>query len=110
MQDDYPAASMPIHAVAAPELVRNQSAQPRTPVPPDVRAFIDNADRCQHLAGEWDSDLSVARQQEIQRGVIKYCGLAQLQLKALSEKYKGDRATQALIAAHAHEPVLLFRK
>jgi hypothetical protein len=103
MQDDHPAAS-------APETVQNDAALVRIPVPPDVRAFIGNAERCQHLAGEWDSGLSVARQQEIQRGVIKYCGLAQLQLKALSEKYKGDRATQALIAAHAHEPVLFFKK
>jgi hypothetical protein len=101
----------PVTATSAASTANQErAAQSGRAVPRDVRAFISSAEHCEHLAGEWDSSLSVARQEEIQRGVNKYCGLAQLQLKALSEKYKGDAATQDLIAAHANESVLSFEK
>jgi hypothetical protein len=107
MESDHRSgSSAPATALATLET----ASQLRPTIPRDVRVFIANADRCEHLAGEWDSGLTVARQEEIERGVTRYCGLAQMQLKALSEKYKGDAATQALVTAHAYESVLSFKK
>lgn len=59
--------------------------------PPDVTSFIDNADNCSHLSGEWDSSLSKERQKEIEVNLDKYCNLAKEQQKELRKKYKGNK-------------------
>jgi outer membrane protein OmpA-like peptidoglycan-associated protein len=76
----------------------------------DVEEFKKNADLCEHLAGEWDSNLSKNRQKEIERGVLKHCGRAQQQLQRLRKKYKDDPAASAEIEGHANPSVMDFRK
>ena len=56
--------------------------------PPDVERFIDIADSCLHLAGEWDNSLPTEQQQDIKREVDKYCTQARKQYRALIAKYK----------------------
>ncbi|MES2742474.1 MAG: hypothetical protein V4754_16230 [Pseudomonadota bacterium] len=79
----------------------------------DVRRFIANADNCEHLAGEstGESDTISAReaQREIERNVIKYCGAAQRQLKALRIKYKDDVDVNKILDEHENESVKIFR-
>jgi len=79
------------------------------PVPKDVRTFIDNADACEHFAGEFDGGLSKQRQKEIERGVVRYCQPAQKQLKRLTEKYKNDPRLTEVIRSHANDSVISFR-
>lgn len=80
------------------------------PVPADIRAFVKNADTCEHLAGEWDSDLEPARKREIERGVDKYCLNAQRQLRQVETKYRHDRALLDLIAQHSYDAVRSYSK
>lgn len=79
-------------------------------IPADIRVFVRNADTCEHLAGEWDSDLSPARKREIERGVDNFCLAAQRQLQQVEVKYRGDRTLRALIARHSHDAVRSYRK
>lgn len=85
------------------------AAQAREEIPLDVQAFIHNAAACEHFAGEFDGDLSVARQKEIERSVVKYCQRAQMQLKKLSVRYKNDARLMELIRSNANESVTSFR-
>lgn len=62
--------------------------------PSDVNLFVENADACTHYSGEWDSSISKQRQQEIEKAVDKYCGLAKKQKKELEIKYKGDKSIE----------------
>ncbi len=55
---------------------------------PDIERFIDIADTCLHLAGEWDSSLPKAQQREIERKANSYCTRAKKQYRALLTKYK----------------------
>ncbi len=55
---------------------------------PDIERFVDIADTCLHLAGEWDSSLPKAQQQEIERKANSYCTRAKKQYRALLSKYK----------------------
>lgn len=81
----------------------------KEPIPKDVQVFIDNADACEHLAGEFDGGLSRQRQKEIERGVVRYCQPAQKQLKRLTEKYKNDPQMTEIIRSHANDSVISFR-
>ncbi|WP_146176762.1 hypothetical protein [Chromobacterium sp. Panama] len=55
----------------------------------DVKNFIDNAETCEHLAGEI-TGMGDARQREVTKGVNKYCERAKRQQKRLLIKYKAD--------------------
>jgi len=56
--------------------------------PPDVEHFIDVADTCLHLAGEWDNSLPKTQQRDIKRKVNVYCTRAKKQYRVLFSKYK----------------------
>ncbi|KAA9003286.1 hypothetical protein FJU30_03990 [Affinibrenneria salicis] len=69
-------------------------------LPEDVRSFLDNADTCQHLSGEWDSSLPEERRREIERDVDQYCGAAQRRQPELQKKYKGDKAVEEKLSEY----------
>ena len=79
------------------------------PVPKDVKAFIDDADACEHFAGEFDSGQSKQRRKEIERGVIRYCQPAKNQLRRLTVKYKDDARVMEIIRGHANDSLISFR-
>ncbi|UJR53970.1 hypothetical protein [Dickeya zeae] len=60
-------------------------------LPDDVQRFLNNAEECQYLSGEWDSSLPKSRQREIEREVDKYCKPAKKQQKELKHKYNGNQ-------------------
>ena len=78
-------------------------------LPRDVARFVENAEMCEHFAGEWD-DNDKARQREITQAIEQSCGQAQRQWKRLSTKYAGQPALKKLIAEHANDAVRSFRK
>ena len=78
-------------------------------LPADVAKFVDNADMCEHFAGEWDEN-DKARQREITKAIELSCGAAQRQLKLLRVKYAKQPAIKKVIAAHANDAVMSFRK
>ncbi|MDX8125423.1 hypothetical protein SKZ59_26915 [Janthinobacterium sp. GMG2] len=78
-------------------------------LPQDVARFVENAQMCEHFAGEWD-DNDKARQREIIAAVDDSCGQAQRQWKRLSAKYAGQPAIKKVIDAHANDAVRTFRK
>ena len=78
-------------------------------LPKDVAKFVENAQMCEHFAGEWD-DNDKARQREIIAAVDDACGQAQRQWKRLSAKYAGQPAIKKVIDAHANDAVRTFRK
>ena len=78
-------------------------------LPQDVTRFVENAQMCEHFAGEWD-DNDKARQREIIAAVDDSCGQAQRQWKRLSAKYAGQPAIKKVIDAHANDAVRTFRK
>jgi hypothetical protein len=79
-------------------------------VPSDIRVFVKNADACEHLAGEWDSELKPARKREIERGVDKFCWMAQRQLKQVEVKYRDRQMLRELIAQHAYDSVRSYTR
>lgn len=78
-------------------------------LPADVVKFVDNADMCEHFAGEWD-DNDKARQREIIKAIDQSCGAAQQQLKLLQVKYAKQPALKKVIAEHANDAVMSFRQ
>ncbi len=78
-------------------------------LPADVAKFINNAEMCEHFAGEWD-DNDKARQREITQAVASSCGQAQRQWKRLRVKYAGQPEIHKVIDAHANDAVRSFRK
>lgn len=78
-------------------------------LPADVAKFVDNADMCEHFAGEWD-DNDKARQREISKAIELSCGAAQQQLKRLNVKYAKQPAIKKVIDQHANDAVRSFRK
>lgn len=67
------------------------------PVKPEVARFVDNAEACDHLAGEWDPDMTKKEKRVIERGIDKYCGTAQKQRAGLLKKYKTDAAVMTVL-------------
>jgi hypothetical protein len=67
-------------------------AQAAENYPKDVSAFIENTGSCQHLAGEWDADISKHRQKDIERQVNVVCGKAKVEQNTLKKKYHADSA------------------
>ena len=78
-------------------------------LPKDVAKFVENAQMCEHFAGEWD-DNDKARQREITQAVASSCGQAQRQWKRLRVKYAQQPAIHKVIDAHANDAVRSFRK
>ena len=78
-------------------------------LPKDVAQFVENAQMCEHFAGEWD-DNDKARQREITQAVEQSCGQAQRQWKRLRVKYAGQPKLQQVIADNANDAVRSFRK
>ena len=78
-------------------------------LPKDVAQFVENAQMCEHFAGEWD-DNDKARQREITQAVASSCGQAQRQWKRLRVKYAGQPKLQQVIADNANDAVRSFRK
>ena len=78
-------------------------------LPKDVAKFVENAQMCEHFAGEWD-DNDKARQREITQAVASSCGQAQRQWKRLSAKYAGQPRLRKVIDEHANDAVRSFRK
>lgn len=63
----------------------------------DVKAFVDNAEACEHLAGEFDSSLPKADQRTILKNVKIYCSRAYRQRFSLKRKYKNDVDTMKML-------------
>ncbi len=78
-------------------------------LPRDVARFVENAEMCQHFAGEWD-DNDKARQREITQAIEQSCGLAQRQWKRLAAKYAAQPKWQKVIAENANYAVRSYRK
>ena len=78
-------------------------------LPKDVAQFVDNAQMCEHFAGEWDDNDKV-RQREITQAVASSCGQAQRQWKRLRVKYAGQPEILKVIDEHANDAVRSFRK
>ena len=78
-------------------------------LPADVAKFIDNAEMCEHFAGEWD-DNDKARQREITQAVAQSCGAAQQQLKRLRVKYAKEPEIRKVIDDNVNDAVRSFRK
>jgi len=77
-------------------------------LPRDVQAFVNNAEACEHLAGEWDSTLPKKDREDIERNIDKYCGKAKQQLGTLRGKYKTNPGILATIDAHVNDSVKSF--
>ncbi|MGK5053832.1 hypothetical protein [Janthinobacterium sp. RB2P8] len=78
-------------------------------LPRDVAQFIEQAQMCEHFAGEWDEH-DKARQREITQAIEQSCGQAQRQWKRLSAKYARQPKWQKVIAENANDAVRSFRK
>jgi hypothetical protein len=76
--------------------------------PVEVRVFVKNAEMCEHMAEEWDSNLEPQRKKEIERAIVKYCAPAHQQHKQLAGKYKHDRKLRKLISDHAYDSVTAY--
>ncbi|PHM54597.1 hypothetical protein [Xenorhabdus hominickii] len=59
-------------------------------IPKDSQEYIDNVEDCQHLADEWDNNLSDEQRKEVEDDIDKYCTKARELQKKLKEKYKND--------------------
>ncbi|QIZ53252.1 hypothetical protein DWG24_13605 [Dickeya zeae] len=69
-------------------------------LPDDVQRFLDNAEECQYLSGEWDSSLPKSRQRKIEQEANKYCKAAKKQLDELKHKYKGNQAIEGKLSEY----------
>ena len=78
-------------------------------LPKDVARFAENAQMCEHFAGEWD-DNDKARQRETTQAIEQSCGQAQRQWKRLSAKYAGQPKLQKIIDEQANDAVRSYRK
>jgi len=82
-------------------LSTNAIATESVKIPTDVQSFLNNADTCEHFAGEWDNSLPKSRQKEIELSVNKYCSLAKKQQRILKEKYRNN--TDILNSINNHD-------
>ena len=78
-------------------------------LPRDVARFVENAQMCEHFAGEWDEH-DKARQREITQAIEQSCGQAQRQWKRLSTKYAGQPKWQKIIDEKANDAVRSYRR
>ncbi|MYM40523.1 hypothetical protein [Duganella qianjiadongensis] len=89
-------------------LLAAESVLAAPPLPKDVQAFVKNAEACEHMAGEWDSDLPKAQRRAITLAIKKYCAPAKFQLPLLMEKYKQNPPILRTISRHAYDSVKYF--
>ena len=87
-------------AVTALLLTAGCSAVQAESIHADVKAFQDNAEDCEHFAGEWDSSLPESRQKEIEAGIDKYCTAARQQQAQLRKKYPGNKQIEDILAEY----------
>ena len=87
-----------------------QSVSMAGPLPKDVRIFVENAETCEHMAGEWDGELPKSRQREITRAIDKYCASAKRQLPLLKNKYRENPHILTVISRHANDSVKSYTK
>jgi hypothetical protein len=70
--------------------------------PPDVRAFLDDRDLCDHFRGEpWpegDTAEDRERRRQLVEGVRTACAGTDRQLKALLERHRGNAAVMQVLA------------
>ena len=59
--------------------------------PGDVTQYLKNAENCQYFSGEWDSDLPIARQREIEKNVNEACSKAKAEQRHLRVKYRDEQ-------------------
>ena len=78
-------------------------------LPRDVARFVENAEMCEHFAGEWDEH-DKARQREITQAVEQSCGQAQRQWKRLTARYAKQPRLLKIIAEQANDAVRSYRK
>ena len=64
---------------------------------PNLKAFVQNAEACEHFAGEVDPDDSKARRKEIDKGIMASCGKAKQQRSSLLKKYANDAAAKEVL-------------
>ncbi|WP_086113601.1 hypothetical protein [Xenorhabdus beddingii] len=69
--------------------------------PKDLQEYIDNAEDCQHFAGEWDNELPEERQKEVEDALDQYCMKAKELQKKLKEKYQNDTKKIEIIDDYA---------
>lgn len=81
-------------------LVAAKAACAGEALPPDVRAFLDKAETCEHLAGEFDGSLPAGQRREIHRNIRTSCGGAHRQLPRLQKKYRHDERVLKLLSGH----------
>lgn len=86
-------------------LVAAQSIAAAGPLPKDVQTFVKNAEACEHMAGEWDSELPKSQRREITRAIKKYCAPAKRQMPRLTKKYKENPQILGTISKHAYDSV-----
>lgn len=76
------------------------SASGEQSFPQDVQHVLDNAEMCQHLAGEWGSSLPEKDKSDIEKGVDTYCPPAKKALPDLREKYKGNSEITKILSEY----------
>jgi len=92
-------------AVAASAAIACSIATAANPIPRDVSRFVDNADNCEHLAGEFDNSLAQSEQRRIERDVARFCDAARKQLSTLRKKYRGNADIERILSEHANDTV-----
>lgn len=73
----------------------------------DIERFVENAEACDHLAGEWDPILSKPERRTIEKNVHIYCGRAKKQQIMLKKKYKDSSEITKIL--DNYESVNFFR-
>lgn len=68
------------------------------PFPQDVQRFLDDAEMCQHFAGEWDSSLPEQNRKNIEKEVNTYCLPAEKALPELRKKYRENSEIMKALA------------
>lgn len=76
------------------------SAWGDTPLPGEVQHFIDNAEMCQHFAGEWDPTLPEENKKDIEKGLNEYCPQAEKSLPLLKKKYSDNNDILRLLSSY----------
>ncbi|MGC0153662.1 hypothetical protein ACPRNU_14460 [Chromobacterium vaccinii] len=67
----------------------------------DVQTFKENAEACEHFAGEWDPDLPDENKREIQAGIDDACGKAKALYPALAKKWGQDKDVKKLLQQYS---------
>ncbi|WP_156116756.1 hypothetical protein [Massilia sp. 9096] len=66
------------------------SALADSPLPPDVRKFVDRREGCDHMRGELPDSSEKRRMKEVNREIEKLCKGTDKQLAQLKKKYASN--------------------